>query len=205
MRLITKETDYAIRAVMNMGKRHGSLVSSATISDEEQIPLQFLRRILQGLIGARIVTSREGIAGGVRLRTRPERIQVLDIMRAFQGPVELSGCMFRKRICANRGTCVLRRRIKDIEKALTAQFAGISIADLLSDIESDRSIHMGVGTRQGGGLESTSAERTRALRVRSGRHRGGRDSAAVPSTSTTYGAITKGTGHDSGLKRRGAR
>ncbi len=205
MRLITKETDYAIRAVMNMGKRHGSLVSSATISDEEQIPLQFLRRILQGLIGARIVTSREGMAGGVRLRSKPERIRVLDIMRAFQGPVELSGCMFRKRICANRSTCVLRRRIKDIEKALAAQFAGISIADLLSDIESEKCIDMGVNPEQGRGLESTSAERTRGIRVRSGRHGRGRDGAAAPATSATHGARTRRARHDNRLKKQGAR
>jgi Rrf2 family protein len=131
MRLITKETDYAIRAVINLAKKPGRFVPSGEISAEDGIPLQFLRRILQRLLKAGLVTSREGVAGGVSLKAVPEKIRVLDIVNVFQGQVALSECMFRRRICANRGTCVLRKRIKEIEGSLTAQFAGISIADLL--------------------------------------------------------------------------
>jgi Rrf2 family protein len=133
MRLITKETDYAIRAVMQLARRPGAFVSSAEMAATEKIPLQFLRRILQKLLRAGLITSREGVAGGVTLRCSPERIQLLDIMQVFQGQVELSDCMFRRQICANRGTCVLRRRIRSIEEKLTDEFAGISIADLLND------------------------------------------------------------------------
>lgn len=137
MRLITKETDYAIRAVMNLARRPGRFVSSQEISAEDGIPLQFLRRILQRLLKAGLVTSQEGVTGGARLRADPKQIRVLDIMSVFQGKLALSECMFRKRICANRDTCILRRRIKQIEKSLEAQFAGVSIADLLREGDLD--------------------------------------------------------------------
>ncbi|MFH1219996.1 MAG: Rrf2 family transcriptional regulator [Candidatus Eisenbacteria bacterium] len=135
MRLITKETDYAIRAAINLARKPGAFVSSAEISQEEGIPLQFLRRILQRLIREGLVTSREGVAGGIRLKSKPEKIRVLDLVRAFQGEIELSGCMFRRQMCANRATCVLRKRIKTIERGLVEQFGNISIADLLQDGE----------------------------------------------------------------------
>jgi Rrf2 family cysteine metabolism transcriptional repressor len=131
MRLITKETDYAIRAVMHLARNPETYVSSARISAEEKIPLQFLRRILRRLLKAGVVLSREGVAGGVSLNARPEDLQLLRILEIFQGQVEISECMFRKRICANRSTCILRKQIKQIEAALTAQFAGITIANLL--------------------------------------------------------------------------
>lgn len=133
MRLINKETDYAIRAAVALARRPGAFVSSAEISAAEGIPLQFLRRILQRLLKAGLVVSREGVAGGVRLSARPERVRLLDLMSVFQGDVALSECMFRKRICANRGTCVLRRHIKEIERGLAEQFARISVADLLRE------------------------------------------------------------------------
>jgi Rrf2 family protein len=133
MRLITKETDYAIRAVAALARRPGAFVSSAEIAESEKIPLPFLRRILGQLLAADLVVSREGASGGVMLKSSPERIMVLDVMRAFQGPVELSACMFRKRLCANRGTCVLRKRIQEIERNVAAQFGDISIADLVGD------------------------------------------------------------------------
>lgn len=133
MKLITKETDYAIRAVANLARKPSAFVSSAEISTEEGIPLQFLRRILQRLLKAGLIVSREGVAGGVCLRARPKKIRLLDLMNVFQGDVALSECMFRKRICANRGTCVLRRHIREIERSLTAQFARVSVADLLRE------------------------------------------------------------------------
>jgi Rrf2 family transcriptional regulator, cysteine metabolism repressor len=139
MRLLTKETDYAIRAAVNLAARPGTFVASAEIASQERIPLQFLRRILQNLLKAGLIVSREGAAGGVRLRRTPERIRVLDIMSVFQGRVEISECMFRRQICANRRTCVLRKRIQAIEKTLEDQFAGISVADLLRDAAGPRS------------------------------------------------------------------
>ena len=135
MRLITKETDYAIRAVLDLARTPGTFVSSADVSARQEIPLQFLRRILQRLIKAGLVISREGAAGGTRLALDPRKVQVLDVMRVFQGEVELSECMFRRRICANRGTCVLRKRIKAIERMLEREFADISMADLLKDAD----------------------------------------------------------------------
>jgi Rrf2 family transcriptional regulator, cysteine metabolism repressor len=135
MRLITKETDYAIRAVLYLAAHPDGLVSSAEMATAEKIPLQFLRRILRRLIEAELVASREGAAGGVSLRPRPENIRVLDIIRVFQGEIELSECMFRRKLCANRGTCVLRKRIKAGERMLACEFAGISIADLLRDAD----------------------------------------------------------------------
>jgi Rrf2 family protein len=137
MRLITKETDYAIRAAINLARKPGVFVSSAEISQEEGIPLQFLRRIMQRLIKEGLVTSREGVAGGIRLKSKPEKIRVLDLVRIFQGEIEISGCMFRRQLCANRATCILRKRIKAIERDLVEQFGQISIADLVRDGEAE--------------------------------------------------------------------
>jgi Rrf2 family cysteine metabolism transcriptional repressor len=138
MKLITKETDYAIRAVIQMAGTGKEYVSSRDIASEQDIPLHFLRRILQGLTKAGLVDSKEGISGGVRLRARAEDIHLDDLVRIFQGDIQLSDCMFRKRICSNRETCVLRKRIKKIDDMVTEQFKGITIADLLQDQEVER-------------------------------------------------------------------
>jgi Rrf2 family protein len=134
MKLLTKETDYAIRAIMNLARNDDGFVSSRDIATAEAIPLHFLRRILQRLIKEELVDSREGAAGGVRLRRRPEKIHLDDIIRLFQGDIQLADCMFRKRICSNRKTCVLRKRIGKIEQMVNDEFAGITIADLLRDL-----------------------------------------------------------------------
>lgn len=135
MKLLTKQTDYAIRAVLGLARQGDGFVSSRDIAREEEIPLQFLRRILQMLIKAGIVESREGAAGGVSLGAHPTDIRIADLIRLFQGDIQLAECMFRKRICSNRKTCVLRKRIKRIENMVTREFENLTIADLLADLE----------------------------------------------------------------------
>lgn len=134
MKLLTKDTDYAVRAIVNLARNPEGYRSSRIIAADEGIPLQFLRRILQKLTKAGLVISREGVNGGVRLKTRPKDIRVSDIIKIFQGDIELSECMFRKRLCAHRSTCVLRARIKTIEEMVNQEFEKVTIATLVRDM-----------------------------------------------------------------------
>jgi Rrf2 family protein len=135
MKLLTKESDYAIRAIVHLARRRDGYVSSREISRSEKIPLAFLRRIFQPLVKRRLLESREGVSGGVRLKARPEDIRVVDIIEIFQGSIQLSECMFRKKICSNRRSCVLRKRIQAIEALVTRELGDITIAGLVNDLE----------------------------------------------------------------------
>ncbi len=133
MKLLTKDTDYAVRAIVHLARNTGAYRSSREIALAEGIPLQFLRAILQRLRKAGLVVSREGAAGGVKLDARPEDITVSDIIKIFQGEIRLSECMFRKRLCAHRSTCILRARIKAIEQMVNREFEKVTVAALLGD------------------------------------------------------------------------
>ncbi len=133
MKLITKNTDYAVRAVLFLAGRQKEFISSREIARRNEIPLPFLRRILQVLIREGVIDSREGVDGGVRLRRKPEDITLGGLISLFQGEIQLSECMFRKKVCRNRSTCVLRRRIKEMEKKLATEFQKITIKILLKD------------------------------------------------------------------------
>ena len=134
MKLITKETDYALRALLNLAREDG-YISSRKLAAREGIPLHFLRRILQSLIKAGVVESREGAAGGVRLKAEPEKIRLTDIIKIFQGRIQFSQCIFRKKICTNHATCVIRKRIERIESKVADELGKTTIADLLQDQE----------------------------------------------------------------------
>jgi len=134
MTLVSKNSDYAIRALMALAQKPGrGFVSSSALAGADGIPLRFLRRILRDLLRAKMIEAKEGVRGGVRLARRPEKITVANIIQLFQGPVQLSRCMFRSRLCGNRSSCVLRRRIKGIEAIVSREFQGITIAGLCQD------------------------------------------------------------------------
>jgi Rrf2 family protein len=135
MKVLTKQSDYAIRALLALGSRNGTYISAKTISEEQDIPYQFLRRLLQDLIRTGLVVSKEGAGGGVKLGKEPQEIQVRDIIEIFQGRVQVSECMFRKQLCARRASCVLRHEIMRIEQMVNEEFAKVTIGKLLNDLE----------------------------------------------------------------------
>jgi len=135
MKLLTKHTDYAVRALLHLAMAGGETYhSSSEIARAQGIPLNFLRGILNRLIAAGWLVSKEGVAGGVKLKVSPESISVASLIRLFQGEVEISNCMFRRQLCANRSQCVLRKRLLNIEKTLASEFDGITIKTLMDDL-----------------------------------------------------------------------
>lgn len=73
--------------------------------------------------------------GGATLAVHPSRIKIVDIVRIFQGEIELSACMFGGKICPNRRTCVLRKEIKRIDRLVTREFEKLTIQKLAKKTE----------------------------------------------------------------------
>jgi Rrf2 family cysteine metabolism transcriptional repressor len=131
MKLITRDTDYAARALFFIAKRNGRMVSVAELVKELKIPRPFLRKILQKLNKRRILVSARGQGGGFLLARAPKEIFLPDLIEVFQGPLKLNECIFKKRICPNKNTCALRQRISGIERYVFSKLNATSIASLM--------------------------------------------------------------------------
>ncbi|MBU1044594.1 MAG: Rrf2 family transcriptional regulator [Candidatus Omnitrophica bacterium] len=134
MKLLTKNTDYAIRALIELTVHKEEYLSARSIANKQKMPFQFLRSIMQELIKYKIVSSKEGVKGGLKLIADPAKIKIVDIIRIFQGEIELSDCMFQQKICENRKTCVLRKEIKRIEKLVENEFGKLTVKGLVKKI-----------------------------------------------------------------------
>ena len=136
MKIFRKDADYAVRTLIFLAIRSGAdYVSATALAKELGIPTNFLRRICSMLIKAEILETREGKNGGVRLVKSPADVTVLQLIELFDGKPELSDCTFRKKLCPNRQTCVLRKRILGIENIVNREFAAITIQTLIDDIQ----------------------------------------------------------------------
>ena len=133
MKIITKDSDYAVRAIVYLERNRGRFVSSSEISKKENIPLIFLRRILQKLIKGKIAKSKEGVNGGVKLIVSAQKISVADVINMIQGQIQLIECMFREKVCENREKCIFRKKVLGIEKNVIKEFSKLTIKDLLEE------------------------------------------------------------------------
>ncbi len=130
MKLITRNTDYAIRALCYISK-HKTVVAVEELVEKLGVPRSFMRKILQQLNKERILGSFKGQGGGFKLKVLPEKIYIIEIMRIFQGHVELNGCFLKKDVCPNKGKCVLRKKLRLIEENMFKQLKEITIASLV--------------------------------------------------------------------------
>jgi len=134
MKIFTKDTDYAIRALLLLSTDKENFLSAKNISKNLNIPYHFLRGVLGKLIQHGLIESKEGVSGGVRITKNPDEIRLTHLIKIYQGDFELSDCMFRKKICPNRKACVLREEIKRIEKIVEKEFEKLTIGKLLKKV-----------------------------------------------------------------------
>lgn len=132
MKLITRETDYALRAVCFIAKHKDRLVSVSELTERLKIPRPFLRKLLQILNKKRILNSYKGKGGGFELVRPANRIPLVDLIEIFQGPFKLNECLLNKIICPNLSSCILKRKIDAIEKYVIGQLKSVTIASLLN-------------------------------------------------------------------------
>lgn len=135
MKLMTRDTDYAVRALLAIAGGGREVVSVAELTRSLKTPYPFLRKILQALRRRNVLRAYKGKGGGFQLVLPPEKIFLLDLMKIFQGPLKLNECMFKKKVCPERKTCFLNKRISMIEKNVIAQLEGITISFLLKQAD----------------------------------------------------------------------
>ena len=131
MKLITRDTDYALRALCAIAKKKDKIVSVTELVKALKIPRPFLRKILQALNKSGILKSYKGPGGGFKLYRSIDKILLVDVIEAYQGKLRLNECFFKKLTCPNTKTCALKKKIDRIEKSVLRQLRSISIKSLL--------------------------------------------------------------------------
>ena len=131
MKLLTKEADYAARALVMLSKKQNEFVGAAKIAKDQNIPEYFLKRILQKLIKSGYLIAKEGAQGGVKLAQNPSKIKLFDLITLFKGNLNITNCIFRKKLCSNSSTCIIRKKMRGIENKISKELRTITIAKLI--------------------------------------------------------------------------
>jgi len=129
-KLIGRDTDYAIRALIFMLRHREKVISVSDLVRELKISRPFLRKILQKLSKKGFLVSYKGKGGGFKLTVPPGRIFLVDLIELFQGPVKLNECLLNKKICPDIKTCPLRKKLQGIEKLVIMKLESITLKSL---------------------------------------------------------------------------
>ena len=139
MDIVRRNTDYALRAMVNLAQNHGvGLVSSRIIATEEKIPYQLACKLMQKLNNARLVKSYMGPKGGFSLSRDPSRISILEIIETIQEPLSLNRCLLAKNKCSKQKTCTVRPKLVELQKYIGNYLNKITLAELVESKSDQR-------------------------------------------------------------------
>jgi Rrf2 family protein len=83
LKILTRDTDYAIRAIAELAKVKEGLVNVDELARSTGVPRAFLRKILQTLTRKKVIVSVKGRNGGFRVMNRAGDIN-LELIKIFK-------------------------------------------------------------------------------------------------------------------------
>ncbi len=126
--MITREADYAIRAVLYLSTQtDGRLVATSELADEMLVPYRFLRRIVQKLVDGGLVEAQRGKGGGVRLTRASREISLLDVLQTVDPKALcMNLCLDDRSACERSAFCSVRTRLDGLQERLAAELGDIT-------------------------------------------------------------------------------
>jgi Rrf2 family protein len=88
----SKMADYGVLILGHFGRNEGLQASSSELAEAFHMPRTVVANLLKAFREAGFLTSRRGLHGGYRLVRPPKSISLLDILKAIDGPVQLTDC-----------------------------------------------------------------------------------------------------------------
>jgi Rrf2 family protein len=133
--------EQAVHCVLVLsGLSTGGVLSAAALAEFHGVSPSYLLKHLQALAGAGLLESVPGPKGGYRLAKATERITLLDIVAAVEGPEPAFRCAeIRQRgpmpVASHffKSPCAVNAAMLRAERAYRAELKKVTVADLRGD------------------------------------------------------------------------
>lgn len=130
---ITRQADYALRAMLYLSKLEpNQRASTSQIAEEQRIPPSFLAKIISQLSIAGLIHTSRGARGGVSLARTPEAINVLEVIEAIDGPIALNECTNSLDGCPFGEVCPVRPMWCDAQSDLVNRLRTTTFSTLVN-------------------------------------------------------------------------
>ena len=128
---LTRKGEYAIRGIVYLATRPGDQVCLLSdIAAAVDVPPTFLAKIFQQFSKIGLVKSYRGTGGGFVLGRSPEKITLLEVVEAVEGPIIPNRCVTGEGECNRTSTC----NVHPVWVSVQDQVRGILVNVTLKDL-----------------------------------------------------------------------
>jgi len=133
---LTRFTDYALRALMYVGRQQGRVCTMSEIAAYYRIPAEHLRKVTHRMARRGYLDARRGRGGGVVLADDPARIRIGDVILAMDENLTVVDCVAIG--CVLSPECSLKAALDRASLAFIDSLNQVTLADLLSNPQMER-------------------------------------------------------------------
>ena len=128
MDLVRRNTDYAVRLMVNLARNYRKgPVSTRTAAAEEDVPYQLACKLMQKMHNAKLLESSMGPKGGFHLSRDPSKISLLELIETIQGPISVNRCLSRTDSCQRQESCPVTAKLAKIQEYIFQYFGGLTL------------------------------------------------------------------------------
>ncbi|MAV38157.1 MAG: transcriptional regulator [Planctomycetaceae bacterium] len=130
--MFSRTVEYALRAIVQLAYMAPQGATTGQISVATKVPEPYLRKVLQALRRAELVTSQRGASGGVRLNRDAEELTILDVVNAVDPIERIDRCPLDLKSHGVR-LCPLHARMDRALQGIEQAFRETTLAEILAE------------------------------------------------------------------------
>lgn len=138
LNMLSSTCKYGIRATVYIAgnSKYGEMIGIKKISEDLDLPMPFLAKILQQLVKEKILVSSKGPHGGFSIERDPGKIYIIELVKAIDGEDTFHRCLLRNDNCVNvlkSGTrCILHDDYVKARDSIEKLFENKTVENLVS-------------------------------------------------------------------------
>lgn len=128
---LTRKGEYAIRGIVYLAAQSEEKVCLLNdIAAAVEVPATFLAKIFQQFSKIGLVKSYRGTGGGFVLGRAPDKITLLEVVEAVEGPIISNRCVVSPGECARDVFCSVHPVWRRVQDRVSDVLAGVTLKDL---------------------------------------------------------------------------
>jgi len=120
--------------------RRAGFVMLDKLTENANLPREFLAKIFRQLVEAGLLTSAKGPGGGFALARPAHSISLLDVVEAIDGASHIDGCVVGLARCNDNMPCPQHDLFKPIRQRLRAYLSTTTLADTAASLKEKKAL-----------------------------------------------------------------
>jgi Rrf2 family transcriptional regulator, iron-sulfur cluster assembly transcription factor len=148
--IFSNPSEYAIRALSELvimsqdavpgTSRRPGYVMLDRLTEQANLPREFLAKIFRQLVEGGILTSAKGPGGGFSLAKPAHDISLLNVIEVIDGGHQIDGCVVGLARCNDHMPCPQHDLFKPIRQRLRAYLSTTTLADTAASLKEKKSL-----------------------------------------------------------------